>query len=294
MNLCDSPGATVQVAFLTYSLQPNGAEDDQLAFPNLRALGHTIHTPVWNDPTVNWRAFDAVIVRSCWDYYKNTEAFRAWLDRMEAEQVRLLNPVDVIRWNMDKFYLREMAANGAPVIPAVWLKQGETADLAAILAEQGWLEAVVKPTISAGAYQTWTVTPENAAARQPDFDAMVAKVGVIVQKFLPEIATLGEWSFHFFNNQFSHAIIKTPNPGDFRIQGGRVDPVTPSAALLAQAQQIMAETGRELLYARVDGIVLDDQLHLMELELIEPRLYLKWGEGAPQRFAEAIHAALTR
>lgn len=281
------------VAFLTYSRQPDGAEDDQLSFPRLRELGYTIHTPIWNDPAVDWHKFDAVIVRSCWDYYKNTDAFRVWLDRMEAEKIRLLNPVDVIRWNMDKFYLREMLANGAPVIPAVWLQQGEKADLATILREQGWAEAVVKPTVSAGAYQTWTVKPEDAASRQTDLDAMLANVGVIIQKFLPEISTLGEWSFHFFNNQFSHAIIKRPKPGDFRIQGGSVESVVPNAALLAQASQIMTETKRDLLYARVDGIVLEDKLHLMELELIEPRLYLKWGKGAPERFAEAIHAVMS-
>jgi glutathione synthase/RimK-type ligase-like ATP-grasp enzyme len=233
-----------------------------------------------------------VIVRSCWDYYKHTEAFRAWLDRMETERIRVLNPIDVIRWNMDKTYLRGMAANGAPVIPAVWLDRGTSADLAEIVNQQGWSEAVVKPTISAGAYQTWTVTRENAAARQPDLDAMLANVGVIVQKFLPEIGTLGEWSLHYFNNQFSHAIVKRPKPGDFRIQGGSVEGVTPSEALLQQAGAIMASVGRDLLYARVDGIVLEDQLHLMELELIEPRLYLQWGEGAPERFAEAIHVLL--
>lgn len=280
------------LAFVTYDKHPDGADDDQLAFPALRDLGYEVHTPIWNDPAVDWKAYDALIIRSCWDYYTQIDDFRAWLDRLESIGAHVLNPLPIIRWNMDKVYLREIMERGAPVIPAVWLRQGETAQLAHLMDANGWDQAVMKPTISAGAYQTLVVDRADAAAQQPGFEAMLSNVGVIVQKFLPEIRTDGEWSFFFFNNQFSHAIIKRPNPGDFRIQGGTIESVIPSSDALEQARQALAFVDAPLLYARVDGLLITDTLHLMELELIEPRLYLKWGDGAPERFAQAIDRAL--
>jgi glutathione synthase/RimK-type ligase-like ATP-grasp enzyme len=287
---------THNLAFLTYHKYPQGAPDDQLSFPRLREHGYTLHTPIWNDPTVDWARFDTIIIRSTWDYFLHPTEFQGWLTRIEQLGVRLLNPLSVVRWNMDKIYLKELATRGYPVIPAEWLSVGDSAVLADILTARGWSEAVVKPTVSGGAYQTWvTRAEEDIAGQQAKLDAQLAQTGVMIQQFLPQIRTDGEWSFHYFNRRFSHAIIKRPQPGDFRIQGGTLEGIpNPPSVLLDQARAVLncVESTVPLLYARVDGLVIDGRLQLMEIELIEPRLYLAQSEEAAERFADAIHECL--
>jgi len=154
---------------------------------------------------------------------------------------------------------------------------------------------VIKPAISATAYHTWRTTGEQAAQDQERFAALLQHSDVLVQQFMDPVVTEGEWSFVFFQKQYSHAVLTKVQPGDFRVQddfGGTVESVSPEMALIEQAQQIIHCVKDPLLFARVDGIVIDGRLVLMELELIEPFLFLQSHPQAVERFARAIRTIL--
>ena len=280
-----------RIAFVTYSGLPGLSNDDRLAVAELTRLGAQVDATVWDDPGVRWASYDRVVIRSCWDYHLRPGAFLDWLARLEEDGVSLWNPAPVVRANVDQGYLVDLAAKGVPVVPTMRLERGERADLPGLLAERGWDEAVVKPSVSASAFRTRRVRPEDAATAQEGLEEMLAASGALVQRFLPEIQTRGEWSFLFLGGEYSHAVLKRPKTGDFRVQeelGGSSVLERPGPALADQARAVTATIPRPWLYARVDGVEIDGVFTLMELELIEPHLFLGWEPDAPARFAEAI------
>ena len=231
--------------------------------PLLEALGDGATPVVWSDPGVDWEAFDLILIRSVWDYFVRYEEFRTWLDRME--RLPVWNPVETVRWNSEKGYLRELADAGIATIPTAW--EGEVP----------WEEAIVKPTVAGG-----SLGLRRAKKGEP------IEPGQMAQPFLPEIAN-GELSLIFFDGELSHAIRKTPKEGDIRVQpehGGIVTPATPTDEELAIASRVLAAAGRDLLYARVD--LVGDGL-LIELEAIEPRFFFSY---APPQAAGKLAQAL--
>jgi hypothetical protein len=283
------------IALVTYRDLPQLTSEDQLVCSYLQTLGVKSQAVIWDAPDVVWSAYEAVIVRSCWDYHLHPSTFSAWLRDLERLQVPLLNPAPILRWNMHKTYLRDLQTQGVAIPPTCWLKRSCTAELATILTGQGWKEAVIKPAISATAYQTWRTTHEQARQDQSRFAAMLQHSDILVQHFMDPVVAYGEWSFVFFYNQYSHAVLKKAQAGDFRVQddfGGTVEVVSPGTTLIEQAQQIVNCIKDPLLFARVDGIELDGRLILMELELIEPFLFLQSDPHAVERFARAIARVL--
>jgi glutathione synthase/RimK-type ligase-like ATP-grasp enzyme len=282
-----------RIAFVTHTGLPSLADDDRLAVEELIRRGAEVEPAVWDDPGVQWSGFDSVILRSSWDYHLKLSSFLGWLDRLEGEGVPLWNPAAVVRANVDKGYLVDLAATGIPVIPTVRVEQGSAADLGATLDERGWTDAVVKPAVSGGAFRTWRTPRSQAAAEQSTFEDLLAISPALVQPFLPEIQTRGEWSIIFLGGEYSHAVLKRPRKGDFRVQehlGGRSEPESPAPELIAQARAAVETIPGPWLYARVDGVETDAGLLLMELELTEPSLFLGTDREAPARFAEAILA----
>lgn len=242
-------------ALVTWRGLPELAPDDRLLRDALLRRGVDARAVVWDDPHADWRSFDAIVVRSTWDYHKRVEEFRAWIDAMEG--LPLWNPPAVLRWNIHKSYLLDLQARGVNIVPTLLVR-----------------DFVVKPAVSATAYRTERHTTDH---------------DVLVQPFVPEIAEDGELSFVFLGRQFSHAVRKRPGNGDFRVQtefGGSVEPFAPSADLIAQAERIAATLGDEWLYARVDCVVRDERLMLMELEATEPSLFLD--AVSAERFADAL------
>lgn len=281
----------LRAAFVTYSGLPNLSEDDRLAVEELRRRGAEVEPAVWDDPQVPWSRYDRVVIRSCWDYHKRLAEFLGWLDRMEREAVPLWNPVRVVRGNVDKSYLVALAAAGLPVVPTVHLERGAAADLAGLLAERGWSEVVVKPSVSASAFRTRRIGRGEAPAAQAELDELLASSGVLIQPFMTEIQSGGEWSLIFLGGDFSHAVLKRPREGDFRVQqelGGSADLAVPAASLIEQARAILGQIREPWLYARVDGVEAGGMFTLMELELTEPSLFLGSDPQAPARFAAAI------
>lgn len=271
------------VALATYHTTP---DSDLMLVEPLRQLGIEAKPTRWNDTTVDWSVFDAVVVRACWDYHLQPQAFRAWIEHLERIRVPLWNPPSVLRWNMDKHYLQELAVANVSIIPTVWVEQSEQPNLKAILAEQGWQKAIIKPCISASAYQTWPTHGEHQQA----LELILRDSAAMVQQFM-ETIYIGEWSLVFFLGVYSHAVLKAREPIDDSVRHGDDIPQTPPDDLIDQATHVLRSTERLLntqtLYARVDGIWQDGQFILMELELIEPSLYISDMEQA-HRFAQAI------
>jgi glutathione synthase/RimK-type ligase-like ATP-grasp enzyme len=298
--MADDHARSRRVALVTYAELPALSHDDQLLVAALARHGAAVEPVVWSDPDVDWRSYDLIVVRSCWDYFLRPDEFFSWLDRLEAERARVLNPVPLLRWNARKTYLRELESRGVLIVPTRWLARGDTTSVAAIRRETGWTALVVKPSISGSAHDTW----RSFAGDEPRDDVrlreMTARGEVLVQPLLEEIAAAGEWSVVFLDGVFSHAVLKRSRDGDFRVQiehGGTFGPIEPPADVVEQAAHALHAApldGARALYARVDGCVIDGRFVLMELELIEPFLFLGTSMAAAQRLADAMVARMTQ
>jgi glutathione synthase/RimK-type ligase-like ATP-grasp enzyme len=285
----------LSIAFATYRDEPGIAADDAPAADALRRAGVTVTPVVWDGSDPDWSRFDAVVIRSVWDYFRKADRFERWVREFTACAPRLWNPPAAVLWNINKRYLLDLAGRGINVVPTEYLTAAANPDLRAILERRGWGEAVVKPAIAAGSHGAWRTSPSSAEGDQVRLAAQLDARDALVQSYMPEIGSRGEWSLVFFGPEYSHAVLKQPQSGDFRVQehlGGRTTQAEPDPDLLRQARAAVAAVGQPLLYARVDGVERDGQLILMELEIIEPSLFLAHGSGSAGRFAEAILRAL--
>ncbi|HEY7095470.1 MAG TPA: hypothetical protein VH437_02020 [Terriglobales bacterium] len=281
-----------RIALATSAAYPSLTDDDRTLIPALRPLGIEAEPAIWSDSARDWSVFDCVVLRSCWDYHLRLTEFLRWLAGLEVIGIPVLNPPPLLRWNSDKVYLRNLEQRGISVIPTIW--PNSQFCLATAMRELGWQQAVVKPRVSATAYKTSLVSLSDIAEAQRALDDLQASSGALVQKFMLEIRSEGEWSLVFFAGEFSHAVIKTPKAGDFRVQhdfGGLETPAVAPDGVVQDAKQVVQAIDTTPLYARVDGVTTHGRLQLMELELIEPALFLKSSLGAAARFAAAIAVA---
>lgn len=260
----------------------------------LERRGVIVEVRAWNDPAATFEDFDAVVLRSNWDYHFAPDAFLDWLGRWEAVGVRFWNPPALVRWNLSKRYLLDLAVAGVPVTPTM-VVDGQAERLPALLAERGWATAVVKPAVSASAHDTVLVPLAEAPAVAAAIARGEIRAPVLVQPFLEEIRTRGEWSLVFIDGAFTHSVLKRPAPHDFRVQprlGGRVEAATPPSAVLGAAEQVLAALPVAPLYARIDGVEHAGHLTVMEVELNEPGLFFTFAPAAAEQFADAIEQRL--
>jgi glutathione synthase/RimK-type ligase-like ATP-grasp enzyme len=261
------------------------AEDETL-IRAFRASGWDALSVVWNAPGIAWGEFDAAIVRSTWDYIDDLDGFLATLASIEAAGCVLLNDHATIAWNARKRYLLDLTARGVAVIPTRLVERA--ADAHSVPAE--WSRIVVKPEVGIGALGTRVI------ARAALEERLAAVRGAqLVQPFVESVMTEGEWSFVYVDGRFSHALVKQPAPGDYRVQsiyGGTVRRAEPDARDRADADAVLPALSTTPLYARVDLARLDGRLHLMELELIEPVLFLELEPEAARRLVAATLARL--
>jgi glutathione synthase/RimK-type ligase-like ATP-grasp enzyme len=281
----------VEVAFVTCRQLPDIHDDDGLAADVLRDRGIPVVSAVWDEPAADWRRYRCAVIRSTWDYHHHQDRYAAWLRRCADDGVRLWNPPATVLANMNKRYLSDLEQRGVDVVPTEYLDVGHGQSLRGLLERRGWDRAVVKPAVSASAYRTWRTTTATADRDQAAFEEDSARHEVLVQPHVDEIATRGEWSLVFFAGQYSHATIKRPAAGDFRVQeelGGHSAPAEPPDHVIESARHILSLSPSPLLYARVDGIERGQRFMLMELEINEPYLFLGSSPGAAVRFANAI------
>lgn len=283
----------LQIAIVTCS-EPEPAKTEPLLLEPLARRGVDADIVAWDDIHADWSRFGAVVLSSTWDYHHRMREFRTWLNFLVSQGKQIINHVDVLRWNMDKFYLRKLEEAGVPILDSIFLNEGQPATLAHVMQDRGWKHAIVKPTIGAGGDGIEHIALKDAEDFQPYFEAMLAKQALIVQAYAPEIHE-GEVSLVFFNGIYSHAALKRPAPHSIFVhidRGGTSQRTHPQPSIIAQASACLRVTERltkyRPVYARVDGIVREGLLHVMELELVEPELFLHMDADAPERFADAI------
>jgi glutathione synthase/RimK-type ligase-like ATP-grasp enzyme len=282
---------TYRIALVSSKDHPELFGGEKLLPPVLRHLGHEVDVCIWDAPEVQWQSYDAVVIRCPWDYYEKLPQFLAWLDTLAAGKVRVINDIDTLRWNLNKAYLFELAQAGLPVIPTQLVARSDQRSLQQIFDAIQSKEIVIKPVQSAGAWRTLRINQNNLADAELNFSAWRQEQDFLVQAFMPEIVAAGEWSLIYFDGQFSHALIKRAKDGDFRVQsehGGTVLKADAPENICAQAFKILHFLPKMPCYARVDGVVRDGAFLLMELELLEPELFLEIEAQAAHRFAMAI------
>ena len=269
-------------AFLTTDDLDGYVTDDQLAETAMAEIGWRVEHVPWRQG--GWERYEAAVIRSTWDYHKHPEEFLAALEQIGRAGVRLANPLEVVRWNARKTYLRDLEARGLPVVPTLWNPRPDES----LFDELGTDEIVIKPVVSASAFHTYRLR------RGDEMEAAVADREVMVQPFLRSIVEEGEYSLFFFGGELSHAVLKSPKAEDFRVQeehGGLIRRVDPPAALVDLGHRIVESLPAPTLYARVDLARLDSgEYALMELELIEPSLYFRTDPESPRRFARAFES----
>jgi glutathione synthase/RimK-type ligase-like ATP-grasp enzyme len=280
-------GRTHCVGFATDGEQGPFTADDALGAAALERRGVPVRSLIWSrplDPEV-----DVVLLRSTWDYHLRLPEFLRWVDGLEARGIPLWNLPDTVRRNVDKRYLEVLAQRGVPVVPLRQIPRGSGESLRGVLDAQGWTEAVVKPAVSGGGWRTWRT--RGAREDEVRFAEQLAMADCLVQPFVPEVVSAGEWSLIFFDGRFSHAVVKRPAVGDFRVQeqfGGSKTEADASPALIEQAARVLTAAREQTLYARVDGVVRAGQFQLLELELVEPSLFFDVVPAAAERFADAV------
>lgn len=287
--------STPEVLIATCRPLPSADVDEPLLVEALAREGLRAAAAPWDDPATDWSRARACILRSTWDYHRRLNDFLAWVDRTQTV-TRLWNTAAVIRWNAHKGYLRALEARGVPVVPTLWLDRGTTPRLAERLARRSWSEVVVKPAVSLGAHDTLRV-PASELARADAHAAQVLQTrDVMVQPYLASVEAYGERSLIFIDGQLSHAIRKKPAlapaenaPEDPLAGYRRVDAAEDELATARRILHLLQASGFDPLYARVD-IARDERgaPMLMELELIEPFLYMFLCPEAAERFARAI------
>lgn len=263
---------------------------DHLLFEPLAAWDwHTEEIP-WRKENIDWNRFDAVIIRSPWDYQDDPEHFMRVLKTIDQSTAHLENSLNIVQWNLDKRYLQEMQQKGIPVVQTVWKDQLMASEIEPFFEYLQSDELIIKPVISANADHTYRISTEFDTKIAEKIGRVFADRPLMVQPLMENIVSEGEFSLFYFAGNYSHAILKTPQQGDFRVQeehGGRLKSVTPEQQLRDLGRRTMQLLPETPLYARADYVRTSSQnFVLMELELIEPSLYFNMDPNSPKRFAK--------
>ena len=276
-----------RVTIATCNRWPNLSASDHLYAEALAERRLTVRAAPWNGPGEPFAGADAVVLRSNWDYHHEPEAFVAWLERLQRGGTQVFNPVDLVRWNLDKRYLLDLAARGV-VLPRMRVVAPEASAVMQVMAAAGWEQAVLKPAVGASGHLVQLVRREAPADALDGLDPAAGRP-YLLQEFIPEVRA-GELACVFFEGEFSHAFARVPPAEEFRVNsqyGGRTEAREVPTMVVQQARVVLDALPQVPLYARVDGVLRDGRFLLMELELNEPGLALDLVPGAADRFADA-------
>lgn len=266
--------------------------------PIIDALAtHGVQTEVvaWDAKAYDWSLADLVIIRSTWDYHRRRDEFIAWAE-IVARASKLWNPYEIVRWNSHKRYLEELREQGVPTVPTFWLNQGEAHDLSAFFNGTEWAHAVIKPAVSAGAENTRRFSRDERLSAEEHIKQITATSDAMLQQYLPSVETYGERSLIYFGGTFSHAVLRPAMLAKDRPQTAAIELTSAVAATRDERQAaklVLSKVRWPWLYARVDlAPGPDERPMLMELELIEPSLFLRHAPAAAERLAEEIRKRL--
>jgi glutathione synthase/RimK-type ligase-like ATP-grasp enzyme len=267
----------LDVALATFVGYPDGWVDDHPLVEALAGRGLSAAFVCWDDPDARWPSAGIVVIRSTWDYHRRLDAFLGWADFV-GSVTSLCNAPAIVRWNSHKRYLVELAEKGVPTVPTELVTEGDRSTL-------GSGTYIIKPAVSVGAERT------IRNATQADLDALVATDDVLVQPYVSEVETAGELSIVCVEGRPTHVVRKVPALGDFRVQeqhGASFDVIPLARSHESIAAAALGAVPADTLFARVDVVPVDGELVVMELELIEPTLWLRWHPPAVDALADAI------
>jgi glutathione synthase/RimK-type ligase-like ATP-grasp enzyme len=285
----------MSVLLATCAALPGLYGDDRYLLDALTRRGFTAEPAVWEDPHRDWGAASLCLIRSAWDYSYRRRQFLAWAEYVAASS-RLWNPLGVIRWNTHKRYLDDLAEHGVPTVPTVVLEAGAGTSLAALLAERGWTDVVIKAAVAQTGRYAMRVTPSRLAEGQAHLDRLLPHEDMLVQPWMPAVLQAGEVSLVYVDGEFTHAVRKRATGDSFLVHhdfGGSVRPTRPHATQLDIAARALAVAPEATRYARVDLVEEDaGRPVVMELELVEPELFFRYSEAAVERLVDAVEDAL--
>lgn len=265
---------------------------DHLLVEPLEARGWSVEEVSWRNPQADWNRFDVVVIRSPWDYHQDPEAFFDVLQKIRQSTARLENKLELVQWNIDKTYLRDLEQQGIEIVPTLWRDRFSGEEYADFFEALSTEEIIIKPTVSAGADDTFRIPRQQHAGFTKQLQDIFDSRPFMVQPFMPAIVEEGEFSLFYFGDTYSHTILKTPKEADFRVQeehGGRLQTVEPEPKLSETGKQILRLISPDPLYTRIDLVrTARDTFALMELELIEPSLYFNMDPDSPERFVRVF------
>ena len=288
-----------RIALATSTSLPDWEKDDEPFIAALESRAFEVSQPAWDSAGEDWSRYDACLIRTTWDYQDRLPEFLTWIEKVSSV-TRLLNPREVLEWNIRKSYLRELEDDGARCIPTRWLDRGESVTLSEVVTSAGWSSGFVKPVVGANARETHRFRAEASELErvQLELDRLLASESLMLQPYLASVESHGEVSIVFFDGEFSHGVRKIPKAGDYRVQddwGASDEPWTPNESELADGRRVLkciesrCSPSERLLYARLDFLFLEDgTLVLNEAEVIEPSLFFRHSAPASATFADAL------
>jgi len=277
-------------AFLTLDETGDFVIDDAYAIEPLTALGWQVSTLSWRQSVHDWSDFDVVIIRSTWDYWNDVPAFLDTLEEIDRKTL-LANRLDLVRWNLAKTYMQDLQQKGIGIVPTLFTNSLEADFFSTYQRRLATDEIVVKPVVGANGEDAFRLSKYDTVERLEGIAACFHNRDCMIQPFMSNIIKEGEYSMFFFAGRYSHAILKVPAESEFRSQeerGAEIRSAVPDEKLLLRARQAMDTLSPSPLYARIDFVRFEDDFLVMELELIEPSLYLRMDPFAPGRFAASI------
>ncbi|MAN39456.1 MAG: hypothetical protein CMQ64_04885 [Gammaproteobacteria bacterium] len=269
--------------------------EQELLKSAFEAQGLKVDITYWDNPSYEWQQTKSVLFRTVWDYFERFDEFWDWLEQVKTK-TRLINSYELIKWNIDKHYLRDLKNNDIQVVPTYFADKGNNISLQEIANLSEWKHIVIKPAISASAFNTYKITNDEIEQKEQLFHELLQTHDMLVQPFFPTISELGEASLMVFGGKFTHAILKKTKAGDFRVQddfGGTVHDYNPTQEEIKFAEKVFQSCTSLPIYGRVD-IVWDSNKHiyLSELEIIEPELWIRNRPESANKIAEAVNKIL--
>jgi glutathione synthase/RimK-type ligase-like ATP-grasp enzyme len=265
--------------------------EDKLLIDALEAKGLKVFRTNWDNPDFDWTSTKYVLFRAIWDYFDRFPEFSKWLS-VVGRQTKLINPSEQIVWNMDKHYLKDLEDNGVNIVKTNYIEIGDSQTLKQAISDSGWEHVILKPAVSGGARHTYKIKPGESDQHEAIFKKLIAEEAMLIQPFINNIMEKGEVSFIMFGGKYSHAVLKKAKAGDFRVQddhGGTIHAYEASPKEIEFVQNVMAQCKTVPVYGRVDATWdNDDNLALVELEIIEPELWLRESANAPNMITKAV------
>ena len=269
--------------------------EQELLKSAFEAQGLKVDITYWDNPTYEWQETKSVLFRTIWDYFERFDEFWEWLEQVKTK-TRLINSYELIKWNIDKHYLKDMSSWGIETVPTYFADKGCNMKLHEIAKRNQWKDLVIKPAISASAFKTYKILANEIQANEKLFNSLVQERNMLVQPYFETITQLGEASLMVLDGKFTHAILKKAQPGDFRVQddfGGTVHNYIPTKAEINFAEEVFKTCKTKPVYGRVDIVWDNDKnFYLSELEIIEPELWIRNYPKCAERIAEAVDKIL--